>query len=61
MSNKIKKKIKLETRKEIKFYCDMEWLGKSKRLRKKASKILETDSKNCKEEQDDAIFFLSID
>lgn len=48
MSNKIKKKRKLETRKEIIFYCNMLWLGKSKRLRKKASKILETDSKNCK-------------
>ena len=58
MSNKIKKKRKLETRKEIIFYCNLEWLGKSKRFRKKASKILETDSKNCKEEQDDEDCYL---
>ena len=43
MSNKIKKKRKLETRKEIIFYSNMLWLGKSKKKKKKASKILETD------------------
>lgn len=35
---------KLLTTKQIKFYCNLEWLSKSKRLRKKAFKILEADS-----------------
>lgn len=38
------KRNKLLTTKQIKIYCNLEWLGKTKRLRKKAYKILEHDS-----------------
>lgn len=42
MSKSVKRN-KLLTDKQINFYCKLEWLSKSIRLRKKAFKILEYD------------------
>ena len=45
MSKNVKRN-KLLTDKQIKIYCNLEFNGKSKRLRKKAFKILEHDCRS---------------